>query len=608
MLARNPVRHGICTVAPVGNLVPHRVSASMRFEGKPRTGRFCNGNHKIRPDRCIFVLFLVLLCSSTGSAQSLHERIDQQIAAKHSGPFAARTSDAEFLRRVSIDLIGMGPSLAETRAFLDDSSPHKRQSVIDRLLASPQFARRMQQVFDAMLMERRPEVSVSTAEWQEYLRRSFAEHKPLNRLFAEILSADGADAALRPAAKFYLDRRGDVNLLTRDVGRLFFGMDLQCCQCHDHPLVNSYLQSDYYGLSAFFHRGVLFTDKTSKQVTFGEKADGEVNYKSVFVKDDPLHAMGPHLPGQTVITEPQFEGATAYVVAPADGVRPAPRFSRRAALAREATSGQNADFNRNLANRLWAIMLGRGIVHPVDFRHEDNPPSHPELLDALSAELVASGYNLRAILREIALSETYQRSSEAPDGVDPASIPPQSFAIAELKPLSPEQLAWCMVRGLGYVDMYLESYAAQQQTDPRLAEVFACDERRQALQAEMAERYTHGILQGYGQQFAPLFTGAAGPGSETAQSTVHQALFIANGSLVRGMVAIGTLLPGKLAAMTNSHDVADDLYLGILARPSSREEELEVAEYLANRSSDRLVAIHELVWALLASGEFRFNH
>src|SRR5262249_2610209 len=140
------------------------------------------------------------------AAAGLHDRIDQEIAAAHAdfarmaGPIA---SDEEFLRRVFLDLTGAIPTAAQARTFLDDCSKNKRQVLIEQLLGSPEFARRMQQVFDVLLMERRPDQFVARTQWQEYLRLSFAANKPYDQLALEILSADGSDARMRPAAKFF---------------------------------------------------------------------------------------------------------------------------------------------------------------------------------------------------------------------------------------------------------------------------------------------------------------------------------------------------------------------------------------------------------------------
>lgn len=355
---------------------------------------------------------LVACCAASARAQAplpLHERIDALIESSQVGPLAPLVGDGELMRRLYLDLAGTLPTAEEARTFIDDPSSEKRRALIERLLAAPEFARRMQYAFDQMWMERRPDKQVPAPEWQEYLRVSFEQNKPYDQLAREILGADGVDDALRPTAKFYLDRDGEANALTRDVGRMFFGMDLQCAQCHDHPLIDSYHQSHYYGIMAFLNRGFLFTD-ANKKVFYAEKADGEVSFKSVFTGEGQENAR-PQLPAGALVEEPTFEAGQEYVVAPADGVRPVPKYSRRAELARLATSGENRAFNRNIANRLWALMMGRGLVHPVDLHHADNPPSHPELLELLADEFVAMKFDVRAFLAELAQSRAYQRAS-----------------------------------------------------------------------------------------------------------------------------------------------------------------------------------------------------
>ena len=193
--------------------------------------------------------------------ETLHEQIDRIIDDASFGLVAPLSSDGEFLRRVYLDLNGVIPPSEVARKFLDDPAPDKRAAVVDRLLASPQFVRHMTNVLDVMLMERRGEKHVKLEEWRAFLHASLSQNKPWNQLAAEILAADGTEEKHRAAAAYYLVRDGEPNLLTRDVGRMFFGMDLQCAQCHDHPLVNSYYQADYYGLFAFFSRGVLFTEQ-----------------------------------------------------------------------------------------------------------------------------------------------------------------------------------------------------------------------------------------------------------------------------------------------------------------------------------------------------------
>src|SRR5262245_27425111 len=196
-----------------------------RFSRLPRCGRL------LRPG--VAILVAILTTDYLPAQAPLHQRIDQAIAAgtpkfdKFAAPLA---SDAEFLRRLYLDLTGVVPSAAEARAFLNDPAPDRRAKLIDRLLASPAYARHMQTVFDVLLMDRRPDKHVPRAQWQEFLRTAFAANKPYDQLVREILSAAGSDPKTRPAAKFFLDRDGETHLLTRDISRLFLGMNLQCAQ------------------------------------------------------------------------------------------------------------------------------------------------------------------------------------------------------------------------------------------------------------------------------------------------------------------------------------------------------------------------------------------
>lgn len=365
--------------------------------------------------RSLLAMCLLFACVSASVVRAddpLSVRIDRLIEGSQNAPVANLASDSEFLRRVTLDLNGTIPSPTEARAFFDDAAPNKRQILVDRLIASPRFAIHLATVFDVMLMERRPDKNVTAVEWNQYLQSSFEKNVPYNQLAREILGADGADPNLHAAAKFYLDRDGEPHLLTRDVGRIFFGMDLQCAQCHDNPLVDHYLQTDYYGLYAFFNRTVLFTDADAKKSFLAEKSDGDANYKSVFTQDAGY--IRPQLPGDNEIDEPRFRQGEDYVVAPLPNVRPVPKYSRRAKLAELATNGSNRQFNLNIANRLWALMMGRGLVHPVDLHHPANPPTHPEVLDLIATEFVAMNYNVRSMLRELALTKAYQRSIDPP--------------------------------------------------------------------------------------------------------------------------------------------------------------------------------------------------
>lgn len=544
------------------------------------------------------------------AGQSLRQQIDAQIAAALKIPAADRSNDAEFVRRVYLDLTGMTPSAEQARTFLDDPAADKRAALIDRLLASPQFARRMQVFYDLMFMERRPEKNVPAAEWREYLRQAAAENKPFDALVREILASDGADPQRRAAAKFYLDRDADPNLLTRDVGRIFLGMDLQCAQCHDHPLIGDYEQKHYYGLFAFLNRTYAFTEPQKKQIQLAEKADGEVVYKSVFEPERGEQKTSPHMPTDEPMAEPAFDDGQAYFTPPADGVRPVPKFSRRGQLAAHLTAVPREEFNRNIANRLWAMLMGRGLVHPVDLHHGENPASHPQLLQLLAQSLAEMRYDVKAFVRELANSETYQRSSELPVGVAPQSALPESYAVAPLRLLTPEQLAWSVMMALGVVTNYENAARGETAADRKLADLLAAAPALQPVSDELVERRVYQQLASYEAGFVSLYGGQPGASSDPQDATIHQALFFANGSLIQTWVARFTGgLVDRLAKISDATQLADELYLNVLARRPEPEELAEVRLYVDLRPGDqRPAAIQELVWGVLASAEFRMNH
>ncbi len=366
----------------------------------------------------------VILCFAAvaaSAAEPLHLRIDKLIDGGQIGALAGPASDAEFVRRAHLDLTGRIPSSAEARAFIDSKDANKRATLIDRLLASPEYARHMAVSFDIALMDRRADKHVKTPEWRQYLFDSFTANKPWDKLATEIISSDNdrnATTAKHPyaAAKFIMDRDAEVNLVTRDLGRKFFGMDLQCAQCHDHPNIADYYQRDYYGIYAFLSRSYIFQPDKKKPALLAEKPTGEVSFKSVFT--DVSGRTRPRLPVGVEITEPVVKSGAEYTVKPNPknkNLRPIPAYSRRARLA-ELAAG-NRMFQRNIANRLWGHLMGRAVVEPRDGLHTDNPAAHPALLELLTDGLVEMKFDVRAFLREIARTQAYQRSFQLPTGL-----------------------------------------------------------------------------------------------------------------------------------------------------------------------------------------------
>ncbi len=529
----------------------------------------------------------------------LHEQIDAAVGvgdAEFDNIAAGDAGDAAFARRVYLDLAGVIPSAEQARGFLADKAPDKRVRLIDQLLASPQYARRMQYVFDVMLMERRPDKHIKADAWRNYLRQSFAENKPWDQLASELLAADGTDKKTRPAARFLLDREMNLDVMTRDLGRIFLGRDMQCAQCHDHPNIDDYLQRHYYGLAAFLKRSYLFVDPKSKQASIGEKAEGSVKFTSVFTSESA--ETPPRMLDSPPIEDPPVTGEP-YQVKPAKSARAVPSYSRRLQLAAAMTAESNLAFRRNIANRMWALMMGRGIVEPVDMAHEANPPSNPALLDLLADALQEHGYDLRFLLRELALTKTYQRSSQYKDGAE--DISDDRFAVALLKPLSPEQLAWSMMQACGLTDQTLDGLIAKQtKADPKHGP-------QQTQDPLWREEALHGALKSNVDMFVRFF-GVVGIQTSQFDPSADQALFLRNGSALQSWLAPnGQTLTARLAALPDDQ-LADEFYFTVFSRPPTEEEAKQTAWFLQENQDNRGAAIGRLAWAALSSAEFRFNH
>jgi hypothetical protein len=568
---------------------------------------------------------------------------------------APRSDDAEFLRRVSLDLNGLIPTADRVRRFLADGDPEKRLKLVDELLASPDYALHMARAFDAMLTERRvatiASYDVAAPAWQAYLAAAFAENRPWDRMVRDLLSSDGTEGPNAAGAKFFLVRDVAPHQLTRDVGRLFLGIDLQCAQCHDDPRFEDYRQADYYGIYAFLQRMVSFRDMEKNVSLIGETAQGQATFTSVFTAKGG--ETQPRLPGGEMISDPPAEKDKLYVVAPGPKTRGVPAYSRRLTLAERLPKPETAGFARNIANRLWALMLGRGLIHPLDLTHAANRPTHPELLAELEQFLVTQQFDMQALLREIALSETYQRSSVWPEANLAESNPaesnpaeskaaergtpaPDAYAVAALRGLSPEQYAWSLLRAAGRLETHEPNGASGSSASSGTSATSGANQapaaadlppwRQRAKRLEPLERQAKAII----GVFAPL------PGQPDGefQPAVDHALFLLNNPAVYGLAqGNATSLAGWLEKIDSASALADELYLSVLGRHPTAEEQTLVAETLAASATESMApitakassppamppkpagpaagrrdALQGLVWGLMLSAEFRLNH
>lgn len=526
----------------------------------------------------------------------LHQRIDELVQAAQGEEGTSRaplSSDAEFARRIYLDLTGRIPTHLAVRQFVASSDAGKRQALIDQLLGTPQHALHLQNSFDVMLMQRLPKKHVEPGAWQKYLFTSFLENKSWKQLASEVLSADGAEAGTRGQSRFLLDRNLNVDDTVRDIGRFFLGRDLQCAQCHDHPSIDDYPQQHYYGLSAFLQRSYLFTDPKSKVASIGEKAEGDVKFTSVFTNEESSTV--PRMLNLSPIQDPE-SSEEPYLTKPESNARGVPRYSRRQQLAPALVSDDNPAFRLNIANRLWALVMGRGLVEPLDMMHSDNPPSHPELLDLLANELQDHEYDLRFLLRQLVLSRTYQQSSELE--TPQANHPSQLYLSSPLKPLTPEQLAWSTMQAVGLVEVTRQAEIAKLQDT---SEDAPADDHPQ-LAIEQAVQKT---LEPHVATFVEVFASA----NPVFGPTAEQALFLENNELFTSwLIPVKGNLLDRLQHIPSNEAAIDELFLALLSRNPREEEKQALLGFLDSFPDSRLAGFSQATRAILSSAEFRFNH
>lgn len=548
---------------------------------------------------CLALTLAAVTAGVAQAADDLHKRVDQFIVAGAKGaPIGPAVDDAAFVRRIYLDLAGRVPTSQEAAKFIADQDAAKVSKLIDALLQSPEYPRRMQDLFGAMLMERRGE----NPEWVKFLQASFESNKPWDQIVREILDPDTENEAIRGAAFFYTKRlekvgeqETDYPGLTRDVGRLFLGMDLQCAQCHNHLFIDDYKQEDFQGLFTVYLNTFIRNDV--KFPAIGEKVmSKKQDFMSVFERK-PL-SVGPRVPKGKEIEIPQFEKGQEFLVPPdrAKNFPGIPKFSPLEVLAHELPVSTNRAFLDNIVNRLWFVMMGRGLVNPLDQQHAANPPSHPELLAALGEEFVAHKLDIKWFLRELALTDTYRRSTAVPAGAEPP--PPQTYCIASEKRLSAEQLLNSVLTATGPHDLTATPPPPAPAADAKTAGATSADQKPEP---PPAEKLRIAFVKAFGNP-------PQEPEVEFAPS-LKSALFVLNDpSVLNCLTAQNGNLADRLSKLNDPAPLADELYLCVLTRKPTDEERAAVADHLAKNAARRPAAIANLIWAVVASTEFCINH
>ena len=463
--------------------------------------------------------------------------------------------DPTFLRRVTLDLAGRVPTRQEWSEFAADAAPDKRERFIQKLMDGPEFPLYLGLLLDEIIQG----PQAGNQGFRDYLRRSIAERRRWNELFQNLLIGPWDTDESKPASRFLTDRVKDLDVLTADATRVFFGIDITCAKCHDHPLVLDWTQDHYYGMASFFNRTVPGDKKTGG---IGEKADGEIKFLAKEGGEKVARMM--FLSGR-VVDEPSVEDRKQNAA-----------YSRRRQLV-EAALENRSYFSRAIVNRLWQEFFGKGLVHPADQMHSSNLPSVPGLLEWLGDDFADHGYDLHRLVGSLVCTQAYQRSSrwERTERVPDEDL----LAVMRLRPLTRPQLAFSFVLAT------------------------AAEGTIAALELERRENYL--AIEKRAQELQ----GALDPRTTDFQSSAGEALFLSNHPSLQKLLepAEGNLI-ARLGARENARDVVREACAALFSRePQATELDL-LAGWFEQQPGPRDAVCRQLVWAMLTSAEFRFNH
>ncbi len=499
--------------------------------------------------------------------------IDAKISAMEVQP-APLADDATFLRRLTLDLVGRIPTKAELEAYVSSKNANKKAEVVDRLLASAEFARNQGERFATMMtVDGRNKDPL-----QDYLQTSFAENRPWDDLFRELILPDQTDKEQVKASDFLKSRIRDLNKTTVDVSTLFFGVNISCAQCHDHPHVPSWTQDHFYGMKSFFSRtfdnGGFLAEKSYGAVKFTPNKGKPKVAPVMFLTGKTITPPGMESPDKN---QQKKERDLFNKAKKQKQPAPTPRYSLREKLIGIALGSEGERFfSRSIVNRIWYQYFGCGLVMPLDQMHSENLPSHPELLHWLARDMASHDYDLQRLIRGIVLSDAYARSSRQVAEFAPAD---NMFAVAQVRALPPMSLAR---------SLFLAS------TDP---ESLPTKETDLEKYFDNLDRRARGL--------ASLFPE---PGSKFQVSVEEAMLFSNNERIQRDLFQRGDSLVSRLIIIEDLKERAHYAVRTVLSRPARPEEIGALTRYMQEREARSEEACRQVVWALLTSSEFRFNH
>jgi hypothetical protein len=493
---------------------------------------------------------------------------------------AGRADDGTFLRRLYLDLVGTVPTYEETRQFLADTAADKRAKLIDRLLDDPRYATHMADIWKPILITRNPthpDVQQQQPALYQWLTDKFAKNEPYDRWVRELILAEG-NSADNGSILFYVQFTGRAEETAIAASRIFLGTQIQCAQCHDHPL-DKWKQLDFYGLAGFFSR-LAVADGGSvqgkKRLVIAEKNTGEVRF--VPAGEQRPGKQGTPVPPKflngAALEEPPLPEGFKEPMRKAGEPLPKPLFSRKEKLAEWLTSPDNPFFARAMANRLWGQFMVRGLYHPVDDLRDNRPASNPQLLQALQEQLVAHQFDLKWFIRELANSETYQLSMGTGPGAD-------SYRQRRPRPLSAEEMLAALQQATGF-DAAVRASGKPGDAKPS---------------GDLVREVTRDF-------------GEPVDGRGVFQGSLNERLFMNNSNYLRQLIQRrkGNLMDAILSSTAPWEERVDQLYLSVLSRLPREQERKRFVEYLTSDPQKPDPLVEEAIWVLLTCSEFRFNH
>ena len=474
---------------------------------------------------------------------------------------SGKTPDDEFLRRVFIDVTGVMPKPSDVRAFMADTNPKKRDLLIDSLLQRKEFTELWVMKWSELLQVRSG-VNNNTAPFYKnallyynWLQDKIAKNQPLNEIVVDLLSASGGTVS-NPPVNYYQTEIDPIKV-TENVAQVFMGMRIQCAQCHNHPF-DRWTMNDYYGFKSFFTQiGRKQTDDPQEVIIYNSKGG------------DARH------PVTNAVVPPKFLGGSAPQMKPGE--------DRRKQMAKWIASSENTYFAQNIANIIWQHFFGVGIVDPVDDVRISNPPSNPELLDTLAKKLIEYNFDMRKFVKDITMSETYQRTSITNESNEKDK---RNFAHAMVRRVRAEVL-------LDAISMVTNT--------PNKFQGLPLGAR--------AVQIADGAVSNY-------FLTTFGRASRTTvcscevkmEPSLSQALHLMNGDAVHQNIQRGKVVSDMVKEGKKDKEIVEELYLRCFGRVPNDKEWQAVSGALTQSADNRQAVLEDLFWALLNSKEFFFTH